>query len=199
MAHRVVVIASGGTERRALPHLLAHLEAQGVALSRVRTPARNRLLDVEQAEKLVRADWFANPTSRPRKFVVLVDTDRAEPRLVVEPFAQDLPPRLTDLDVDILFAHACQHLESWYFADAQGLRAFLGRNLGAVDPADPDGIDNPKRHLRNLLGDRVYTAGVSEEIAGSLDTEVIGQRSPSFAGLVAAVINGETAAPGSGR
>ncbi len=62
--------------------------------------------------------------------------------------------------------------------------------LGSVDTSSPDAIQDPKRHLSNLLGDGVYTARTSEDIARRLDPRVIEQRSPSFKGLVEAVRNG---------
>ena len=40
---RVLIIASGRTEQLALPHLLAHLSAEGITVE-VRTPDRNRKL-----------------------------------------------------------------------------------------------------------------------------------------------------------
>ena len=62
--------------------------------------------------------------------------------------------------------------------------------LGNVDTSKPDEIQNPKLHLKNVLGDRVYTARVSEEIARKLDAATIAQRSPSFEGFLEAVTNG---------
>ncbi len=40
------------------------------------------------------------------------------------------------------------------------------------------------------MGNRVYTARTSEDIARTLDPQIIEQRSPSFRGLVEAVRNG---------
>ena len=54
------------------------------------------------------------------------------------------------------------------------------RAPGQVDTSKPDEIDNPKLQLRHLLGERVYTARVSAEIAGTLDATTIALRSPSF-------------------
>ena len=76
------------------------------------------------------------------------------------------------------------------------LRGFLGRDVGSVDASKPDEIQNPKLHLKNLLGDRVYTAPLSEEIARTLDAATIAQRSPSFQGFLEAVTNGSVAAAG---
>lgn len=60
-----------------------------------------------------------------------------------------------------------------------------------MNTSKPDEIQNPKQHLKNLLGDLTYTARVSEDIATSLDSLIIAQRSPSFGGFVKVVINGE--------
>ena len=142
------------------------------------------------AEKLIKAAWFSDSVSPPEKFVVVVDTDRADPVELLEPLRDDLTPRLGNIQADILYAYARQHLEAWYFANAEGLRTFLGRSLGSVDTSRPDEIENPKLHLKHLLGSRVYTARVSEDIAHGLDPETIAQRSPSFSGFIEAVLNG---------
>lgn len=54
--------------------------------------------------------------------------------------------------------------------------------------------EHPERilHLKHLLGNRVYTAAVAEEIARVLDAAVIARRSPSFHGFIAALRNGGT-------
>ncbi|MDE2977001.1 MAG: DUF4276 family protein [Acidobacteriota bacterium] len=110
---------------------------------------------------------------------------------VVSPLQEELSRRVSNVGAKLLFAYARQHLEAWYFADAENLRQWLGgRSLGSVDASSPDAIQDPKRHLSNLLGDRVYTARTSEDIARRLDPRVIEQRSPSFKGLVEAVRNG---------
>ena len=90
----------------------------------------------------------------------------------------------------MLYAYAQAHLEAWYFADVDNLREYLGRGPGDVDASKPDEIDNPKLQLRHLLGDQVYTARVSAEIARRLDATTIVQRSPSFKTFVDAVMNG---------
>ena len=91
----------------------------------------------------------------------------------------------------IQYAYAQWHLEAWYFADAANLRRYLGgRNLGSVDTSQPDNIQNPKLHLKNLLSDETYTSRVSEEIATGLDAKTIAQRSLSFRGFLEAVKNG---------
>jgi phosphopantothenoylcysteine synthetase/decarboxylase len=72
MGKRVVVIASGETERRALPHLVRHLEQEDVHVAEIRIPTRHRALTVEKAEKLIKAAWFASlGTTRPDKFMLL--------------------------------------------------------------------------------------------------------------------------------
>ena len=76
MAKRVAVIASGETERRALPHLVGHLQEQGISLVDVRIPPRGLPLRAEMVEKLIKATWFADSDAPPEKFVVVVDTDQ---------------------------------------------------------------------------------------------------------------------------
>ena len=58
MTKNVAVIASGETERRSLPHLLAHLRAEDIALVDVRIPPGNKALTVNMAERLIKALWF---------------------------------------------------------------------------------------------------------------------------------------------
>jgi hypothetical protein len=190
MAKRVVVIASGETERRALPHLVKHLEAQGVVLSEVRIPPRHSALDPDAAANLIKAAWYSSASQPPGKFVVLLDTDRADPGRIVGRFRQKLPSQLRGIDAPVLYAYAQHHLEAWYFADSQRLSGHLGRNLGSVDLLRPDEIDNPKLHLKHLLGTRAYTARVSERIAAALAPDAITERSPSFARFEAAILNG---------
>ncbi len=187
-----MIVASGETERRALPHLLAWLREEGVELAGVRIPTRNRSLTVEMVTKLVRAAWFSmvGTALQPDKLVVLADADGHDPEDVLRPLQEELPPRLEGVGAPCLLACAQWHLEAWYFADAAGLRTHLERDLGAVDTSRPDAIRNPKQHLRGLLGDRLYTARRSEEIARGLDGRVIARRSPSFASFVERVRNG---------
>ena len=144
------------------------------------------------AERLIKAAWYANAAAPPDKFVVLLDTDWKTPDKVTGPFRDRLPERLSeDITPPVLVAYAQQHLEAWYFADAANLRSWLGgRALGSVNESRPDEIQNPKQHLKNLLGGRVYTARVAEEIARGLDAQNIVQRSPSFRKFVEAVVNG---------
>ena len=156
----------------------------------VRVPPRNLPLKPEMGEKLIKASWFANLHDPPHKFVVLVDADHADPATLLQPFEDKLPDRLESVRADVLYAYARWHLEAWYFADSEGLRAFLRRDLGSVDPSSPDEIENPKLHLKHLLGSRVYTARVSEEIARRLAPETVAQRSPSFRRFIESVVNG---------
>ena len=191
MPKRVVVIASGQTERRALPLLVSHLRDKGISIDDVRIPPSNGALNAQMALKLISAAWYGTAGGPPGKFVILVDTDGADPDEALAPFRKDLPGRLdVDIDANIQYAYAQRHLEAWYFADAANLRDWLGRALGSVDTSKPDEIQNPKLHLKNVLGNRVYTARVSEEIARTLDASTIAQRSPSFKGFLEAVMNG---------
>ena len=195
MSRRVVVVASGETERRALPHLVEHLAAEGVEVQDVRIPPRHQAIGIANAEKIIRSVWFERAeTERPDKFVVLLDTDASPPAEIVAPIRSALLPRLRGVEANIQFAYAQRHLEAWYFADANGLRRYLDRNIGNIDPSDPDTLQNPKQHLRNLLGSRLYTSLVSQEIAAALNAATIAQHSPSFRGFVAALKNGGSVA-----
>jgi hypothetical protein len=191
MSKRVIVIAEGETDRRSLYILLAHLQAEGIAVVDIRIA--NRRLDVETVRKLVVSAWFAPPENiPPDKFVILVDADGKDPSEVLRPFRDQLRSRLPGvITADIQFAAAQWHLEAWYFADVAGLRAYLGRDPGNIDTSHPDQIQNPKLHLMNLLGQRAYTVVISEEIAKKLDANTIAQRSPSFHGFLEAVRNGK--------
>jgi hypothetical protein len=192
MSKRVVVIASGETERRSLPHLVAHLVEENIHVVEVRRPDGNKELNVEMAEKLIKAAWYAPQENvSPDKFVVLIDADGKDTDQVLAPFRDQLPGRLgANIAAALQFACAQWHLEAWYFADASGLRTFLGKAPGNVDTSQPDEIPNPKLHLKHLLGERVYTAVVAEEIARSLDGRIIATRSPSFQVFLDAVRNG---------
>ena len=183
----VVVIASGETERRALPHLLSDLH--GVAV-RIRIPPGNHRLTASMVEKLIKASWHDTTDPPPDKFVVLLDLDGKDPGQVIGPLREELQQRLHDPIRSITkYAHAQRHLEAWYFGDAAALRGYLERALGNVDTSRPDQIENPKLHLKHLLG-RVYTARDSEEIAKVVDPRTIAARSDSFAGFMKAVMNG---------
>ena len=191
MSKNVVAIASGETERRALPHLLEHLHGHDI---RIRIPPRNRALNIRTAFSLIQASMYDYGVRPPDKYVILIDTDGKDPDEVLEPFKAQLPKLLgSQFRPSVLYAYAQWHLEAWYFADATSLRDYLGgRNLGSVDTSQPDKIQNAKLHLKNLLQDSFYTARVSEEIANALNAEIISGRSPSFSGLLDAVKNGES-------
>jgi hypothetical protein len=188
---KVIVIASGETERRALPYLLSHLTSENITVADIRIPPGNKALDVNMAERLIKASWFESIADPPDKFVILVDTDGKTPDDVLRPFRERLPQQLgPSVYAQIQFAYAKWHLEAWYFADISGLRQYLDRAPGSVDPSNPDEIENPKLHLKNLLADRAYTAVVSEEIARVIDPQTVAQRSFSFNGFLDAVRNG---------
>src|SRR6266487_6163786 len=136
MAKHVVIIVSGETERRSIPHLIAHLQEEDVFVDEVRYPSRNRSLNVEMAESLLKAAWFAS-VSRPDKFVILVDTDGKTCDDVLRPFRERLRARIRDIPVALQFAFAQWHLEAWFFADISNLREYLGRDLGSVDASKP--------------------------------------------------------------
>ena len=88
MTKKVVVIASGETERRSLPHLVAHLREDDIAVVDVRIPPGTKALNVEMAEKLIKASWFERIVDPPDKFVILVDTDGRTPDEVLHPFRE---------------------------------------------------------------------------------------------------------------
>ena len=172
---------------------VAHLQAEDITVVEVRIPRGGKFLNVEMAERLVKASWFARKAAPPDKFVILVDTDGKVPDDVLHPFREQLPGRLgSQVGAQIQFAYAQWHLEAWYFADISGLRAYLERAPGSAT-SKPDEIQNPKLHLKHLLGDRAYTAVVSEEIAKKLNAQTIGQQSPSFRGFLEAIRNGKVA------
>ena len=189
-AKRVIVIASGETERRALPHLAQYLQDDSITADEVRIPPRNRALDGQMAENLIKAAWYENLGARPDKFVVLIDLDGADPEHSLDAIRNRLSGLKGRISADVNCAYAQEHLEAWYFANAEKLRIFLGRALGEVDTSRPDEIQNPKLHLKHLLGERVYTARVSEEIAKMLDAGRIAGRSPSFKKFIEAIANG---------
>ena len=142
------------------------------------------------AEKLIKAVWYERLDASPEKFVILMDMDGKLPDRVLDPF-RALPERLGDeIGATILYTYAQWHLEAWYFADAVNLQSYLGRAPGNVDTSTPDGIQNPRLHLKHLLVNLAYTAQISEEIASRLDAPTIAERSPSFRGFVDAVMNG---------
>jgi hypothetical protein len=141
--------------------------------------------------RLVRAIWWDSVDEPPDKIVVLLDCDGKDPETVMEPYRSQLRNRAGwQVTASLLCAAAQWHLEAWFFADATGLRQYLGRDPGNVDASDPDAIRNPKLHLKNLLGDRVYTAAIAEEIARSVDARAITDVSGSFRSFLSAVRNG---------
>ncbi len=199
MGKRVVIIASGETERRSLPHLTAHLKAEGISLVDVVIPPRHRALKADMVEQLILKTWFApRDHIAPDKFVVLVDADGKDPDELLLPLKEAITRRLGPrITAAIQYAYAQWHLEAWYFADAKNLRKYLGRDLGKVDASQPDSIHNPKLHLKHILGDKAYTAVISEEIAMQLNAQFVAQKSDSFGGLLKAMRNGDHATPAS--
>ena len=184
----VLVIASGNTEQRALPHLTRHLRDEGIHVD-VRFPPKHRDVTEQETYNIIQSVRYDSPA--PYKYVVLKDADGKEPEEVLQPIRSGLLQRLGEhFETTILYAYAQWHLEAWFFADETGLRNYLGRNLGRIDTSQPDHIENPKQHLRNLIPGRSYTSAMSETIAETLNPDTISQRSPSFAGFLAAVRNG---------
>ena len=91
MAKRVIIVASGETERRALPHLARHLRQRDVDVQEVHVPPRNKALTAEMAAKLIKSAWYGNPSTPPDKFVLVLDLDGADPDRSLEPFRSRLP------------------------------------------------------------------------------------------------------------
>ena len=191
MAKRVIVIASGSTEQVSLRHLTAQLTADGINVE-VRFPSRHRQLRFETVSKLILAALYDSVEGAPDKFVVLVDTDGKTPEEVINPIKRKLEGTFfREMRGLIHYAYAQWHLEAWFFADRVNLsRYFDNRSLGNVDTNQPDQIQNPKLHLKSLLGTNRYTALVAEQIAARLDVNTIEGRSPSFRGFLASVRNG---------
>ena len=193
MAKRVLVIASGPTERDALPHLLADLSKEEITVE-IRIPDRHRQLRPSVVAPIIYSSLYDSGTQPYDKYVVLVDTDGKTAEDALRPLQEGLQRANVEWQVpSLLYAYAQWHLEAWFFADARNLRGYLGRDVGNIDPNQPDRIENPKHHLIQLLGVQTYTSAVSEEIARTLDADTIAQRSPSFAGFLAAVRNGDAA------
>lgn len=193
MGKRVVIIASGETERRALPHLLSHMAAEGIdIIYPVRTSPSGRLTG-DIAYKIIVSAWreleWITP---PDKFVVLVDADGKDPVSVVASVEEQLKVTpIAKVPAAVLVTAAKWHLEAWFFADPAGLRAYLGGSLGTINASKPDEIVHPKQCLKNLL-EETYTARVSEEIAQRIDAIAVRTHSPSFARFERAVRNGPT-------
>lgn len=190
---RVVVVASGETERAAIPFLVDHLLGEGIVVVEILIPSRTRALTVEVAEGILKDAWYTTQDNlKPDKFVILVDVDGKRPREVLLPFQRNLTRRLgPQITASIQFAYAKWHLEAWFFGDSDGLRGYFGgRSLGSVDSSQPDTIENPKQHLRNLLGGN-YTRFTAADIASQLNPLTIASRSFSFRGFIEAVRNGD--------
>ena len=189
MLKRVLVIASGNTERLALPHLTARLRDYGIAVD-VSIPPKHRAITAREAYRIIESERYNLPA--PDKYVILVDADGKLPETVLQPIQSGLSQRLGEhFEAAVLYAYAQWHLEAWFFADDRNLRAYLGgRALGGVDTTQPDRIRNPKEHLKNLLSGRAYASRIAGQIASALEPDTIAQRSPSFAGFLSAVRNG---------
>jgi hypothetical protein len=191
MGKRVVIIASGETERRALPHLLSPMAAEGIeVIYPIRTPPNGRITG-EITYKIIASAWRElSWVTPPDKFVVLVDADGKAPEVVVATVEQQLKKTpVATVPAAVLVTAAKWHLEAWFFADPAALRAYVGGSLGGVDASRPDEIINPKLCLKNLL-DETYTSRVAEEIAQNLGALEVRSRSPSFALFERAVRNG---------
>jgi hypothetical protein len=194
VAKKVIVIVSGETDRRSIPHLCRSLLQQTELLD-VRKPPANNALTPEQARGLIKAAWYEmnGRGDAPDKIVVLVDADvnAQRPAVAAQPF-EEMLAHLGDIPAPRFVAVAVRHLEAWFFGHAERLREFLNRDLGNVDTSRPDEMDNPKLHLMNLLQSRsrVYTARVAERIAELLDGQTIEIRSPSFASFIKQLRNG---------
>ncbi|MCC6552749.1 MAG: DUF4276 family protein [Polyangiaceae bacterium] len=199
MGKRVVIIASGETERRALPHLLSHMAAEGIDIVwPIRTPPSGRITG-EIAYKIIVSAWreleWITP---PDKFIVLVDADGKDPAAVVEAIKQQLgKTAAVNVPATVLVTAAKWHLEAWFFADPAALRAYVGGSLGSVDASKPDEIINPKLCLKGLI-DETYTSRVAEEIAQRLDAVEVRAGSPSFVRFEGAVRNGSASSPAAG-
>jgi Domain of unknown function (DUF4276) len=193
MGKRVIVIASGETERMALPYLLRPMVAEGITiLEPIRTPPRNRALTRDEVTKLIISAWYST-FPQPDKFVVLVDADGKDPAIVAEELANGLhATKCQEIPAHIKVVAAKWHLEAWFWADPNGLREYLGRDLGGIDTSNADGIQSPKNCLKQLL-DTPYTARVAGEIAERISAFEVRKRSLSFSLFEHAVRNGSNA------
>ena len=191
MTKRVLIIASGPTERSALPKLLEHLKSENIEVD-IRIPSGHRQLRPNVVYPIIISSQYDSDEGPPDKCVILVDTDGKSPEEAIGPIQQGLQrTQLSRTAQNVKFAYAQWHLEAWYFADAANLREYLRRDVGNVNPNEPDQIQNPKHHLRQLLGDSIYTAQVSEEIAARLNPSTIAQRSSSFRTFLEIIRNGD--------
>jgi len=156
----------------------------------VRIPPRNQALVPSRVADLVRAAWWdlSGHGLTPDKFVLLIDADGHPVEERLRSFVEACSS-LPGIGAPRLVTAAQWHLEAWFFAHAEALRGYLGRDLGSVDTSAPDSIQNPKLHLKHLLG--VYTSRQAGEIASRLSPGVIRTRSPSFAEFESAVMNGQ--------
>ena len=191
MPKQVIVIASGAIEMAALPFITQDLQQESIDVV-VLIPPRNGALTADVVERLMKSAWYGSADNRTLdKFVVLLDADGKDPDNVLESLRRNLASRRDpNITAPVRLAYAKWHLEAWFFGDAQNLRDYLERDLGSVDASDPDTIENPKLHLKNLLGGS-YTRRTSEDIARALDPQTIIGRSPSFRGFIDAVRNGD--------
>lgn len=191
MAKRVLVIASGPTEQSALPKLLEHLKSEYIEVD-IRIPSGHRQLRPNVICPIIISSQYDSDEGPPNKCVILVDTDGKSPEEAIDPIRQGLlRTQLYRTFDNVKFAYAQWHLEAWYFADAANLRGYLHRDMGSINPNEPDQIQNPKQHLRQLLGDLTYTAQVSEEIAARLNPSTIAQHSSSFRIFLETIRNGD--------
>jgi hypothetical protein len=190
MVKRVLIIASGPTELNALPELLKHLETEDIRLD-VRVPPGHQQIRPSVVCPIIYAAQYDSQSGPPDKCVILMDTDGKSPEETIAPIRQGLQQtRVLQVVQSVKYAYAQWHLEAWYFADTRNLRSYLGRDVGNINPNEPDRIENPKLHLQQLLGELTYTAQVSGAIARQLDYRAIAQRSPSFRNFLATVKNG---------
>src|SRR5712692_9140864 len=113
---RVVVIASGDTERRALPHLSRDLCEHGIEVSDIRSlPQLGGRVRDERLRGTIKSAWYElSPRGQPpNKFVVLVDADGKHPDDVVAPLRAACA-HLRDIPVACIVTAAKWRLEAWF-------------------------------------------------------------------------------------
>lgn len=155
---RVVVIASGDTERRALPHLSRDLRDQDVDVSDVRSlPQLGGQVRNDRLMGTIKSAWYdlSGRGEPPHKFVVLVDADGKSPEEVVAPLRAACA-HLKDIPVDCIVTAAKWHLEAWFFGDEQELRGYLGRDLGNIDPSYPDHNFRPEAPFKESTEGNIW-------------------------------------------